>query len=638
MSPLKLEIMSRLTSAATMKNDMNETPKTKSGWRIPRRVLIALAILATLIAIFYTEEDWSGKRAWENCKRELETKGMVLDWEKFIPPPVPDDQNFFKATTNITPWFVKTKTLAETELADRVRLQLWPTETNGFIVFDTTKTKPIVVAAITVISPGSATVESARNRLVLNLNDPAAPGAAGKLIQNTIGRSANGSQGFKFSEFQLSTLTPAQIILQADPPPSVGDLEKLISADTITDIGYLRVETTGDKGIFQVLLTGVHITAAADYLKWSDQFEPAFDEIREALKRPCAIIPGDYSQPFFEPIPNFVAMRSVAQTLAQRTQCYLLLGQPDKALRELTLMHDMCRILERPPTGKPITLVEAMINVAITGLYANTIADGLQKHAWQESQLAALQEQLKKINLSPTVAGAFKMELAGSTRTFETHPAYKLAGLFKLVDLVSGGASASKKTKAGAFWWLCKNPMYLFLNLAPRGWWYQNLVNCAVIESKSLDGFDLEHDTLSPRVFDEVTHNLNQFLDHKTPFKLLAAIAIPNTAKATQTLARNQTMVNEGQIACALERYRLALGEYPPTLDALVPQFIEKLPHDIIGGQPLIYRRTDPPSPGSGAASGKFLLYSVGWNETDDGGTASDKMDQGDWVWQYPLK
>jgi hypothetical protein len=83
--------------------------------------------------------------------------------------------------------------------------------------------------------------------------------------------------------------------------------------------------------------------------------------------------------------------------------------------------------------------------------------------------------------------------------------------------------------------------------------------------------------------------------------------------------------VNEAQIACALERYHLAHGEYPETLDTLVPQLIEKLPHDIIGGQPLLYRRT---------GDGKFLLYSIGWNETDDDGTASDKMDQGDWVWK----
>src|SRR5580658_2163823 len=33
-------------------------------WRNFRRFLVALAIFATLVAIFYTEEDWRGKRAW----------------------------------------------------------------------------------------------------------------------------------------------------------------------------------------------------------------------------------------------------------------------------------------------------------------------------------------------------------------------------------------------------------------------------------------------------------------------------------------------------------------------------------------------------------------------------------------------
>ena len=66
-----------------------------------------------------------------------------------------------------------------------------------------------------------------------------------------------------------------------------------------------------------------------------------------------------------------------------------------------------------------------------------------------------------------------------------------------------------------------------------------------------------------------------------------------------------------------------------------MPRFIEKLPHDIIGGKPLKYRRTD---------DGHFVLYSIGWNETDDGGvvTLTDakpprvNLDQRDWVWEHP--
>ena len=119
-------------------------------------------------------------------------------------------------------------------------------------------------------------------------------------------------------------------------------------------------------------------TAARNYLAWSDQFEPQFDLIRQALKRPYARIDGDYSKPYEIPIPNFITVRAVAQVLAQRAKCDLLLGQPDKALQELTLMHDMCRLLEATPTGKPMTLVAAMIDVAVAGLYVDSVAEGLR--------------------------------------------------------------------------------------------------------------------------------------------------------------------------------------------------------------------------------------------------------------------
>ena len=62
--------------------------------RIMSRWLFALACLATLTGLFYAVENWRGKRAWEQCRRELEAKGAVLDWNAYIPAPVPDEQNF----------------------------------------------------------------------------------------------------------------------------------------------------------------------------------------------------------------------------------------------------------------------------------------------------------------------------------------------------------------------------------------------------------------------------------------------------------------------------------------------------------------------------------------------------------------
>ena len=491
---------------------MNETPKKQTGrlaligrffrWlfrrQTQRRALIGLAALATLAAIFYLEEDWRGKRAWENCKHELEAKGAVLDWEKFIPPPVPDDQNFFKAT----------------KMAARfVKLPAMP------------------------------------NRWV----------------------SADDFTESKEFSKRLNSNTNTTATIKTEP-------------------------------------------AARDYLAWSDQLEPDFDLLREALKRPYARMDGDYSIPYMQPIPNFIAVRKVAQVLVQRAKCDLLLGQPDKALQELTLLHDMCRLMEAAPTGKPMTLVAAMINGAVTGLYVDTLATGLQSHAWQEPQLAALQKQLAEINLTPFVLQALREEPAAVCRDIEIAPSHE----FPKFD-------RNSRWQDEVAWWLW-----------PRGWTYQNMVNVAMLELKPLDGFDLAHDTIAPRRFDETARDLDKFFRHLSPYKRLAAIVIPNFTKAEQTTAHNQTMVNEAQIVCALECYRLAHGEYPGTLDALVPQFIKKLPHDIIGGKPLIYRpMADQPSPSSGAASEKFLLYSVGWNEMDDGGLdGGNDFTKGDCVWK----
>ncbi|HEX7569928.1 MAG TPA: hypothetical protein VF492_05445, partial [Verrucomicrobiae bacterium] len=63
-------------------------------WRNFKRSLFALACLATLIALFYAEEDWRGWHAWNQFKHEWETKGEHFDLASLVPAPVPDEQNF----------------------------------------------------------------------------------------------------------------------------------------------------------------------------------------------------------------------------------------------------------------------------------------------------------------------------------------------------------------------------------------------------------------------------------------------------------------------------------------------------------------------------------------------------------------
>ena len=218
------------------------------------------------------------------------------------------------------------------------------------------------------------------------------------------GPNLKGTRGFTLFAKPLNAVKPARFVVHAEQTPTVDEVTGFFRGP---NTGSLHVEASGSNS-FRVLLNSPEFYAANDYLAWSDSFESEFDVIRAALKRPYARMDGDYTQPFAIPIQNFVAVRQVAQTLADRAKCHLLLGQPERALQDLTLMHDLCHVLEGKPTGKPMTLVAAMINVAVTGLYADTIADGFRLQAWREPQLTAIEELSASIDLLPLVAEAFR--------------------------------------------------------------------------------------------------------------------------------------------------------------------------------------------------------------------------------------
>jgi hypothetical protein len=111
--------------------------------------------------------------------------------------------------------------------------------------------------------------------------------------------------------------------------------------------------------------------------------------------------------------------------------------------------------------------------------------------------------------------------------------------------------------------------------------------------------------------------------------RLFAKLLLPALASVPRRAASGQVAADQAALACALERYRMANGQYPESLDALTPQFISPLPHDVLTGEPYKYRRT---------SEGRFVLYSIGWNGKDDRGRPGKRLfddEEGDWVWRY---
>ena len=373
----------------------------------------------------------------------------------------------------------------------------------------------------------------------------------------------------------------------------------------------MRIEPGG--GSLQVWLDLVPVSAP-DYLAWSDQFAPEFDKIREAVKRPSARLDGDYGQLDRMPVPNLTAVGDVCSRLASRAKALLMCGQPEAALRELTLLNDLRGCLENKPAGKPLTLSVAMTEAAIAETYAETIDYGLRTQAWREADLAALQDQLSRIDVVSPVWSAMETERAGDCHLLETGSRAEAARAF---DIGRGKTS---------FWQALQSPARMALSFAPQGWLCQNMAHLAELDQKMIDGVDRLQETIHPHQLEDASAKIyaDLLLHRRSSYWFLARrIATPMSARL-KTTALAQSAVNQALVVCALERCRLARGEYPTTLHDLTPRFATLLPLDPVNGGSFHYRLTGP---------GRFLLYSVGWDEKDDNGAPLDADGKGDWVW-----
>ena len=174
---------------------------------------------------------------------------------------------------------------------------------------------------------------------------------------------------------------------------------------------------------------------------------------------------------------------------------------------------------------------------------------------------------------------------------------------------------------------------------APRDWFDAEQQNYnRVCEERLLKGYDIAAKRVYPRVVDENIHQMEKTLGGKGTWVkdhlAFARAFLPALGRVHFKLAGAQGSADLATVACALERHRLATGKYPKGLAELAPRFLKQVPHDLITGEPLHYQLTD---------DGLFLLYSVGWNETDDNGELAflasgrgPEKNEGDWVWRYP--
>ena len=129
-------------------------------------------------------ENWRGKRAWEKCRRELEAKGEVLDWNAYIPAPVPDEQNIFKAP-KMAEWFVKESWKAALQRRT-IQERAIPTQPFSRCAALECQSATVLLAEVNVV-PSNGPLPPEKADAVLRFDDPAAREQAAKLLRESIG-------------------------------------------------------------------------------------------------------------------------------------------------------------------------------------------------------------------------------------------------------------------------------------------------------------------------------------------------------------------------------------------------------------------------------------------------------------------
>ncbi len=530
---------------------MNETKK--SGWRWLRRLLVGGAIFATLIAIFYTEEDWRGRRAWENYKRELEAKGEKLDWQAFVPPSVPDDQNFFTA-------------------------------------------------------PVFSNIVNEKSSMTPYGND-----GGPDFNANT------NAVGYAIYRERFSDLKIWQDYFRK--PANIHAIVGLVMTNGafVDRTNYANHETAGFP------IASRPQTPAKDVLLALSKFDSAVEELRQASQRPYANVPLNYEDGFGSAsklLPVLATLKRCTQLLQLRVQAELADGQNDEALADIKLLFYLTGSLHTSPF-----LISHLVRIAIVAIGIEPIWESLAKHQWTDEQLVELDVALSKINFFADHQLIIRSELAFSIAQIDN---WRQQRPLTQASFDSNIADYQNHS----FWEKIGNAIgAIGTHLTPSGWFYLNEMAMAQIhqdwDSKMIDVGQMI-------VFPKKIQQANLSTDKQArPWNIFAHQILPALGAYARKTAQIQGQIDLTRTAIALERYRLIHGNYPETLEVLTPQFMEKIPRDVINGEPLHYRLE---------SNGQFVLYSVGWNEKDDGGqvvlgqNGAVKFFEGDWVWQYPPK
>lgn len=338
---------------------------------------------------------------------------------------------------------------------------------------------------------------------------------------------------------------------------------------------------------------------------WFEFSESKQRELREASLRPLTQFPAAPTNLFGSTRLNFVDFRKLAQRASVLASAELDLGNPERASESLRVNMAISRGLLRDNV-----LVGTMIGIAIDNLSLRVVWQGISEKRWDPSQLIEIDRLLGERNLPAAIQDEMRHERANGIRLYADNEQIFRANDY-LAKMIGGPPLPKWKLLSRYF--------------VPEGWADLAKAQYAqLIQDSAVDFFDRARRIVQPSVMIDVETELARIVSSKRPRDHYLQTLLPNFIKSYVIATRTQVRIDHARIAIAIERFYMRHGNLPGNFDELSPEFIEEVPRDPFGGKPYGYRVL---------SEGNYMIWSVGWNESDEDGLVSASRTDGDWVW-----
>ncbi len=383
---------------------------------------------------------------------------------------------------------------------------------------------------------------------------------------------------------------------------SVGSFVTKVFSDSGPNASWYKGTTENllaiQKNLFKqqtnLITTTTQSSPSQTILAGLGEFAKEMEDLKVAFKKPQVRFPAHYEEGFVCLLPHLAVMKSFSKLAVLKSSAYLAEGNTDEAFEQVMFSLRCGEVIGTNPL-----LITALVQLAIDSMSVSGMYEGLVAHRWTDAQLQQFITILQKRDPFDLLERSIKLERATANEFYDQ----SRRGLVQegLLDF---------------------GEPFKNLRRIPSAILYQNqLRQNQFCDSINLDG--VRAHGLS--AFPEDTGTA-QIANGFWPYRALSAMIAPAIQSCVKKTARGQVTLDIALLACGLERYRIAKGSYPETLDALVPTFAAKVPLDAAVGKALHYQREK---------DDRFVLYSIGSDLKDDRGDIG-KGDFGDWTWRWP--